>query len=129
MTSKKKKRRLKAKDRFINNIKIQAMKLDWVNESKKISDNDLQSILFNQSNDFLLSLEWKSLRSKAIEKYGTTCAKCGRKPSYKYPVNIDHIKPRKYYPQLALDIENLQPLCAPCNKEKANKPPVDYRVS
>ena len=39
----------------------------------------------------------------------------------KTPCNIDHIKPRKFFPELALDILNLQLLCAKCNKRKGNK--------
>jgi hypothetical protein len=127
MTSNKKKKRIKTKEKFINSLKVKAMKLEWVNQSSKYSDNHLAQILFFQSDAFLFSSEWRKLRLKAIERYGTTCVKCGREPSEKHPVNIDHIKPRKFYPQLALDIENLQPLCAPCNREKANKPPIDYR--
>ena len=127
--NKKKSKRQKHKERFINSLKVKAMKLEWVNQSSKYSDSELAQILFFQSDSFLFSPEWRALRLEAIARYGTTCAKCGREPSDKYPVNIDHIKPRKFYPQLALDIENLQPLCGPCNKEKANKPPVNYRVS
>jgi hypothetical protein len=71
--------------------------------------------------DFIRSPQWRELRQRAIAKYGSTCVKCGRVGSKRYPINIDHIKPRKYYPELALDINNLQPLCGGCNKRKGNK--------
>ena len=74
-----------------------------------------------KSPKFLTSPEWRALRKLAIAKYGSTCVKCGRVGSKKYPINIDHIKPRKYYPELAMDINNLQPLCGSCNKRKGNK--------
>ena len=70
---------------------------------------------------FLRSPEWRLLRKLAIARYGSTCVKCGRVGSKESPINIDHIKPRKYFPELALDINNLQPLCSPCNKRKGNK--------
>jgi len=79
------------------------------------------------SKSFLRSEAWRTLRLLAIERYGNKCCKCGKKHSKRFPINIDHIKPRKYYPELALDINNLQPLCGRCNKEKGNGKPVDYR--
>lgn len=52
---------------------------------------------------------------------------CGMTPDNKKNSNVDHIKPRLYYPELARDINNLQVLCGRCNKEKGNKHTTDYR--
>ena len=35
-------------------------------------------------------------------------------------MNVDHIRPRKTHPELALAFENLQVLCGLCNKGKGN---------
>lgn len=86
----------------------------------KLSNNDVAKLIYKTSDPFLYSKEWRDLRKKAIEMYGTVCVKCGAQSTKKLPINIDHIKPRKYFPHLALEITNLQPLCQPCNKRKGN---------
>ena len=91
------------------------------------SDNEIAASIRSASDGFLLSPEWRALRKQAAERYGSTCCKCGREQAGRLRVNFDHIKPRKFFPDLALDIENLQPLCGPCNKRKGNGPAVDYR--
>lgn len=81
------------------------------------SNNDLAIVFRVQSNAFLWSKEWKELRTEALKLYGSTCKYCKSINN----IQIDHILPRKYYPELALDITNLQPLCSKCNKKKGNK--------
>lgn len=66
---------------------------------------------------------WQSIRVKVLEKYGSTCLCCGSKNH----INVDHIKPRSSYPELALDFDNLQVLCAGCNLAKGWKDETDYR--
>ena len=122
-----KKKVKKQRDKFLRILTAKSLSLEWVAKSKNMDDNTLAQVLPNQSNDFLFSDEWRKLRLEALKRYGTNCAKCGRPDSPKYPINVDHIKPRRYFPHLALDIDNLQPLCNPCNKEKGNKNKEDYR--
>ncbi len=89
----------------------------------KMSNNELAEFFRNQKKEFLHSSEWKALRKKALHYYGNKCHKCGSKKR----ICVDHIKPRKFYPDLALDFNNLQILCAWCNKKKGNKHCKDYR--
>lgn len=42
-------------------------------------------------------------------------------------MNVDHIKPRRAFPALALVFDNLQVLCGTCNKGKSNSDAVDLR--
>ena len=127
MSKKKKNRARQSSRKFLDYLDYRNMELEWIAESQKLSDNDLSVMLYRQSPKFLQSPEWKALRLEAISRYGSSCLRCGRKDSEGHPINIDHVKPRKFYPQLALDIENLQPLCNPCNKSKGNYKPTDYR--
>jgi 5-methylcytosine-specific restriction endonuclease McrA len=48
------------------------------------------------------------------------CAICN-KPIPLEGSHIDHIKPISLHPELAVDIENLQIACPPCNISKGNK--------
>lgn len=43
-------------------------------------------------------------------------------------MNVDHIKPRKLFPELALDPDNLQVLCHECNHGKGNWDMTDFRA-
>lgn len=73
---------------------------------------------------FYESREWRELRYQIIKKYGRKCQAC-------YAVNVrihvDHIKPISLFPELKLDQDNLQILCADCNLGKSNKDCTDWR--
>ena len=92
---------------------------------KDKSNNEVANLIKTDS-DFMRSEEWFVLKAKTIAKYGCTCMKCKKTIQSWMQINVDHVKPRKYYPSLQNDINNLQILCSNCNKEKGNKDN-DYR--
>jgi hypothetical protein len=77
--------------------------------------------------DFLLTYEWRKLRMQVISHYGARCMCCGASPKTGAVINVDHIKPRKLFPNLALDFDNLQILCSICNHGKGNWDMTDWR--
>lgn len=79
------------------------------------------------SDKFLESYEWRRVRMEALKKYGARCQCCGASPADGAVMNVDHIKPRKLFPQLALDVNNLQVLCHECNHGKGNWDMTDWR--
>lgn len=79
------------------------------------------------SDDFLSSFEWKAVRMMALKKYGPVCQCCGASPKTGAVMHVDHIKPRKIFPNLALEIDNLQILCSDCNEGKGNWSMDDWR--
>lgn len=80
------------------------------------------------SKAFLRTFEWRKLRMQALTQYGNNCMCCGASPSTGAIVNVDHIKPRKFFPELALTLSNLQILCADCNHGKGNWDSTDWRT-
>lgn len=91
-------------------------------------DNEIADRLRAAGDSFLQSAEWAELRQKVIDTYGRRCMKCNFLPSGRRNVaNVDHIKPRKTHPWLALVFDNLQVLCSRCNRRKANRHCTDYR--
>lgn len=80
-------------------------------------------------NTFYDSWAWKDLRLQVLQKYGRRCQCCGAKPekTNKVVINVDHIKPLRNYPELALDINNLQVLCSDCNMGKGYWNTTDFR--
>lgn len=79
------------------------------------------------SKEFLLTYEWRKVRMMALKMHGPKCQCCGATPSGGAVMNVDHIKPRKGFPHLALEINNLQILCNECNHGKGNWDQTDWR--
>ncbi len=79
-----------------------------------------------QVDNFYSSLAWQKLRVEALVRYGAKCVLCGADAN-DAKLQVDHIKPRSLYPDLALDINNLQILCEPCNKGKSNLYDMQWR--
>lgn len=91
-----------------------------------LSDNEVANTLQRTGDALLASPEWKALRRRVLAVYGMKCMCCGHVPRNPSQINIDHVKPRKYYPEMALEESNLQVLCARCNRKKGNGD-TDYR--
>jgi 5-methylcytosine-specific restriction endonuclease McrA len=91
------------------------------------SKGSKEGVPFEATDAFLQSYEWRKLRMEAIKKYGARCQCCGSTPKEGISINVDHIKPRRKHPELALDINNLQILCGPCNHGKGNWDMTDWR--
>ena len=79
--------------------------------------------------EFLASYEWRRVRMEALKKYGPRCQCCGAGAADGRVMNVDHIKPRKIYPELALALDNLQVLCDVCNHGKGNWDMTDWRAN
>ncbi|WP_207819329.1 HNH endonuclease signature motif containing protein [Parashewanella curva] len=50
-----------------------------------------------------------------------SCRDCGVTYESGAPLHVGHIKPRSRYPELALELSNLQILCSECNIGKSNR--------
>jgi 5-methylcytosine-specific restriction endonuclease McrA len=76
---------------------------------------------------FYDSPAWLRLRYQALKRRNACCDCCGARGSYSNPLQIDHIKPRSKYPDLQLEISNLQILCRDCNMGKGAWDETDWR--
>ncbi|MFC6439752.1 HNH endonuclease [Bowmanella sp. JS7-9] len=52
---------------------------------------------------------------------------CTADPAQGAVLQVDHVKPRAKFPELALDINNLQILCEICNIGKLHHSESDWR--
>lgn len=75
---------------------------------------------FAVSDEFLSSYEWRALRMRVLIRCGARCQCCGQSAKDGVVIHVDHIKPRRKYPELALEESNLQVLCEVCNHGKGN---------
>ena len=94
--------------------------------AKEIDEKGLLTGVRKRSS-FYDSRQWRELRYEALLKYGRKCSCCGIEAGLGVPLHVDHIKPRSKYPDLALDINNLQVLCEMCNLGKGAWDETDFR--
>lgn len=83
----------------------------------------------SEKNKFYDSWEWNRLRYETLKRFGRKCLCCGASPETGATIQVDHIKPLHTHWHLRNDPENLQVLCASCNKGKAAVYADDFRPS
>lgn len=59
------------------------------------------------------SLEYRRWRKSVLERDDYTCIWCGSKEN----LEVDHIKPFAFFPQLRFAVENGRTLCRPCHED------------
>lgn len=88
-----------------------------------------------QKRKFYDSGEWKQMRQKVKKLDNYECQECKRQGRVtidtdeysesakrkKIQLVVDHIKELEYYPELALDEENLETLCVKCHNQKHDR--------
>lgn len=85
----------------------------FLKEGLKFAEAELlEYVRFYTTND------WRTLRAKVIRRDGKVCQGCGIVIKSERDITVDHIKPRSRFPDLALEISNLQVLCRSCNSSK-----------
>lgn len=92
-----------------------------------VTQDIILNLPWRKADDFLDSKEWRRVRYQALRLHGGRCQLCGDRALLGKPLHVDHIKPRSRFPELALDINNLQILCEDCNKGKGASDTTDWR--
>lgn len=77
---------------------------------------------------FFSTVAWKMIRYDVLKRDGGRCQLCGMSSHDGIILNVDHIKPRRKFPALALSIDNLQTLCSSCNWGKLERDQTDWRL-
>lgn len=96
-------------------------------QERKQAKQLVRRVHYAATDEFLSSYEWRKVRMQVLSKYGTRCQCCGATPEDGVRMHVDHIRPRKVFPELALDLNNLQVLCEACNHGKGNWDMTDWR--
>jgi 5-methylcytosine-specific restriction endonuclease McrA len=96
-------------------------------DKEKVKNSIREYIIEKFPDTFLESSTWRILRYKSLKLSDGKCQLCGRSKHDGIKLNVDHIKPRKFFPEMSLNIDNLQVLCMDCNHGKGNTDKTDWR--
>ena len=79
---------------------------------------------------FYNSFAWRKVRYQFLrtQPRPLRCAVCGRSTADGVTLCVDHVKPVKRYPELRLNLANLQVLCSECNTGKGSEFADDWRA-
>lgn len=63
------------------------------------------------------TLEYREFRRKIFARDKYTCQICGdtTKKGHRVKIQIDHVKPFRFYPELYMEEENARTVCIPCH--------------
>jgi diadenosine tetraphosphate (Ap4A) HIT family hydrolase len=119
------------KDRDLIKLSVQKLSFEQKAELKRICDDKLQQYIASRG---LAIWDYRlldsdpvpdSLRFRVLKDSKGRCALCGATKS-ESPLDVDHIIPRSKGGKTVY--ENLQVLCAKCNRSKGNKDKTDFRT-
>ena len=77
----------------------------------------------------ITSRRWARLRSLIIKRDGGFCQRCFVKYGSinSEQLQVHHIKPRIYYPELVYEVSNLITLCKTCNLQLGTQEELDFK--
>lgn len=67
---------------------------------------------------FYKTKAWRKLRLNTLYRDKFTCTQCGASVAGKGRSRVDHIKPRRSHPELALEPTNVRTLCINCDAKR-----------
>ena len=85
---------------------------------RKIPEEQRTAIGGSPSAVFYKTHEWRKFRYMFISCFGAKCMACGATPKQGAVIEVDHIRPRHLYPEIAFRPDNLQILCEDCHAGK-----------
>ncbi|MFS9217521.1 HNH endonuclease [Streptococcus mitis] len=75
-----------------------------------------------QRNQFYNSSEWRTIRRQVLKRDHYECVWCRDEGKVTTTnLEVDHIKELEFYPEFALDLDNLRTLCKSCHNKRHNR--------
>ena len=72
-----------------------------------------------ERNQFYNSSKWRTIRRRALKRDHYECVWCRDEGKVTTTnLEVDHIKELEFYPEFALDIDNLRTLCKECHNKR-----------
>ena len=78
---------------------------------------------------FYKQMAWRRLRVVALQRDNCLCQNCLRNKKITIATEVHHKKPIKNYPELSLELSNLESLCWQCHEEtKRRREEISYKA-
>ncbi|CZD07891.1 HNH endonuclease signature motif containing protein [Streptococcus pneumoniae] len=75
-----------------------------------------------ERNQFYNSSEWRTIRRQALQRDHYECVWCRDEGKVTTTnLEVDHIKELEFYPEFALNLDNLRTLCKKCHNKRHNR--------
>jgi len=75
-----------------------------------------------QRSQFYNSSEWRTIRRQVLKRDHYECVWCRDEGKVTTTnLEVDHIKELEFYPEFALDLDNLRTLCKSCHNKRHNR--------
>jgi 5-methylcytosine-specific restriction endonuclease McrA len=112
----------------LHSSSLQDLRLKTSTVKRKDSDHESFIPTFQQTQAFYRSVRWRESEARyaAWQFAGNRCLSCGA-TSHEAKLEVDHIKPVKYFWSLRFDKNNVQLLCNRCNRTKGSWDMTDWR--
>lgn len=109
--------------------KCQRALIDWHVKAITVNHEHVKALKDGGGKaEFFNSQSWKRVRYEALRRSSARCQCCGV-PGSQTQLHVDHIKPRSLFPQLALELSNLQVLCGDCNFGKGASDEINWKAT
>lgn len=83
---------------------------------------------YNDKDSFYRTQRWRKLRKRVLERDNYLCVRCLHKYNIFNSENLEahHVKSRKNYPELELDMNNIVCVCKTCNLQLGTADSLDF---
>lgn len=71
---------------------------------------------------FYQSRAWRRIRQMALARDHYLCQECLKRKRIKTATEVHHMQPLEDFPELALELSNLQSLCWDCHEQTKHRP-------
>ncbi len=75
---------------------------------------------------FYKSITWKRARVMALQRDHYLCQECLKAGRMTMATEVHHVRPLEDYPDLALDLDNLESLCRRCHERTKHRKPTPH---
>lgn len=99
------------RDRYVLVMNMDDTTLEWIRQL--IRDNNLH--------EFYTSPVWRRTQKRILKEKHWECSRCKAKGFVVRADTVHHKKYLRKHPELALDDDNLEPLCRNCHHEEHHK--------
>jgi len=84
--------------------------------AQKRNGSSAPQVVTLKERGFYQSRPWRAVRLLALQRDHYLCQECLKRKRFKTATEVHHIRPLEEFPELGLELSNLQSLCWDCHE-------------